>query len=185
MRMIAGTVGVAVTLSLVSACAVSFGGPQPVKTVVGLLHIARAVKGETVTIDQHVLGIDIRFATHDDGITLGYSVSTTVFPKYGHMPTPATGFRWPLGVAWFDSDVGVFHELGWIATHVPEPGDVSLTHRRQLGAGCTFSPRSKGAAVGYRDRLFVEAPIDRDALYVVRYDSNKPFDAVFTAHYGD
>ena len=117
MRMMAGTVLVAVTLSLVTGCAVSIGGRHRVKTVFGLLHIARAIKADPVTIDQHVLGADMRFGTHDDGITLGYSASTTVFPQDGEVPTPATGFRWPLGFAWSDSDA--FHELGWIVTHIP------------------------------------------------------------------
>ncbi len=172
-------------LCWLSGCAVSIGGNGKDLIVCGLLHIGRTFDSPTTIIDQHMLGVGLRSGTSDDGVTLGYSGMRTVFPNHAGHERPKWGFRWPLGIAWANESTGVFHELGWIATRVPQPDDVSLTHHTLLGAGCMMSNRGVGAAVGYRDRVRVEAPVDRDALYVVRYKSDKPFESVFAAINGD
>ena len=172
------------TLAAVSGCAVSIGGPGHERTVCGLCYVGRATNGVTTTVTQHVMGVDLRVGTTNDGATLGYSGLTTAFPGDATTPPPAIGFRWPLGFAWGDPSEGVIHELGWIVTRIPESGDVVLTHDRRLGAGGMFSRRGPGVVLGYRDRLTVTAPPDDDAIYVVRYESDKPLEAVFTADYG-
>ncbi len=165
-------------------CAISVGGANREKAVLGLLHLARTTNGETIVVDHRVLGLDVRIRTHNDGVTVGYSHATVVFPADGERERPCVGFRWPLGYAWMARDDQVLHELGFIVARVPEPGDVLLTHHRQLGAGCMLSRRCVGAIVGCRDRLYVAAPPNRDALYTVRYESDKPFDSILTVALG-
>ncbi len=168
----------------VAGCAISIGAPAGEKVVAGLVYVARSTRGDTRIVDQHVIGVDLRVGTHDDAIAIGYSGMRTVFPDEGHRSDPKTGFRWPLGVAWTDAETGVVHELGWITTRVPQPDEVGLVHHRLLGAGCMFSRRCLGAVAGYQDRSYTEVPPDRDAIYVVRYESNKPFASVFTVTRG-
>lgn len=171
-------------LFFLPGCAISVGGADREKTVIGLMHLARTMTGDTITVDQQVLGADARIRTHNDGVTVGYSHATVVFPADGERERPPVGFRWPLGYAWMARDDQVLHELGLIVARVPAPGDVLLTHHRQLGAGCMLSRRCVGAIVGYRDRLYVEAPPDRDVVYTVRYASDKPFDSVLKVALG-
>lgn len=168
-----------------NGCALSIGIAGHEKLVGGILYVRRSVDGQATIVDEQVLGLDVRLRTHDDGATIGYSKATTVFPSGCEGAAPPLGFRWPLGWAWIDTTDGVTHELGWILTRVPEPDDVSLMHHRLLGAGCMFSRRCVGAAVGYRDRLSVQAPPDRDMVYRVSYRSDKPFNSQFTESQGD
>lgn len=165
-------------------CVVSIGRPGHERIVCGLCHIGRVTNGSTTTVTQQAMGVDLRLGTGNDGATIGYSRLTTAFPEGATGPPAKMGFRWPLGFAWRDDSSGVLHELGWIATRVPEPGRVSLTHDCELGLGAMLSRRGPAAVVGYRDRLTVEAPPDDDAVYVVRYESDKPLEAVFTVDYG-
>lgn len=170
---------------LLAGCALSIGRSNNDKYVCGLLHLGRSRQGATTVIDQHVIGLDVRGGTSDDGVTLGYSALTTVFPSDANHEEPKLGFRWPLGIAWEDESTGVIHEIGWLATRVPSPDDVSLAHHTQLGMGCMMSRRTMGAAIGYRDRVRIEAPVDRNTFYVVRYESDRPFGSVFVAINGE
>lgn len=153
------------------------------RLILGFMHVSRSSGPAATVVRQRVLGLDVRCGTHDDGITAGYSDSRVVFPTRAEEKMPRLGFRMPLGFAWEKGNVT--HELGWIVTRVPEPEEVSLTHHIRLGAAVMASPRCVGVLAGYNSRTCVEAPVDRDALYVVRYESDDPFDATLWAQIGE
>lgn len=166
-----------------TGCAVSLGTGGGQRLIGGFTYVSRSTRPSATVVRQRVLGLDIRLATRDDGIVAGYSDSRVVFPTRAPATHPQLGFRMPMGFAWKEGDVT--HELGWIVTRVPEPEEVSLTHHIRLGAAVMASPRCVGVLAGYNSRTCVVAPVDRDGLYVVRYESDKPFDAILWAQIGE
>lgn len=160
-----------------SGCAVSLGTGGGERWIGGFAHVSRSSTPAATVVRQRVLGLDIRCGTRDDGLTAGYSDSRVVFPTRAQEKMPRLGFRLPLGFAWREGDV--VHELGWIVTRVPEPKEVSLTHHIRLGAAIMASRRCVGVLAGYNSRTCVEAPVERDAVYAIRYDSRRPFATVF------
>lgn len=170
--------------SLAGGCAIGIGIGGKERIVCGFMWVRRLQSPGALVVDQRSIGGILRAKTSDDGLALGYSALTTVSPSdVSNPPNRSEGFRWPLGVAWKDGR-GVLHEAGWIVTRVPEPTKESLLHRGNVGVGLFLSRRTIGCFGGVADKVFVEIPADGDQVYVVEYDSKRPFDSSFFRHEG-